>query len=124
MPTLHYSLGRSVDWDELHCLIFGTGALSFPWWHDVTITTRDGAPEGDWESVTFVADDPDTNEPETYRIPPSRILWAFGRRYEGRNASELHPEILEAITSDIGLLDALEADAVLQLAVFGEIVYG
>lgn len=123
MPTLSYNLRRAVAWDELHSLIYGTGALTLPWWQDVTYTTRDDSPEGNWQSVIFVTTDPDSGRVETRPIAPARILEALQTRYAGR-FDELHADVREAITDDLGLLDAFEADAVLQIAVFGSVVYG
>ena len=109
---LKLNISRTVEATELDDLIFGTGALGFPWWdgahktdggYRFTHTAKDGA-EGTFTGNTWRSN--------------QQIVTAAARFFgEGRGPKD-------AMFEDLGYLDAAEADTVLQYAIFREAVFG
>lgn len=113
---LKITITRTVKREELENLIFGTGALTLPWWHSVqnrgygTYDFRFDDPEG--EEGTFTGQ----------RLVTDDQIVAAASAYlsEGRGGEDAR----EAISEDLGYLDANAADCILQRAVLGSEVYG
>jgi hypothetical protein len=129
LTTLTIPFTRSVTDSELHDLIFGTGALSWSWWVGAKYTTKDASPEGEWVSLTFTHWDPNEGNREgsditSTRVSPQQIVDAVAECYT--LIESVDPQAAQEILNpgDLGVLDAQAADAVLQTAVFGEVVYG
>ena len=71
--------------------------------------------------VVVAHDEP--TEPHYLHIPS--VLKAFGEIASGKHVNRrIAKDALTAITGDLGQLDADVADAVIQVACFGELVYG
>lgn len=135
---LTLSITRDVEPKEISYLVFGTGALSYPWWKDVDwVCVVDGEEfpiEGEGyanldtaepdDYLIFQYDDPEDDE-GTFRgkkkVTFREVVAAAGIAI--RKGYVREPD---AIKEDLGMCDAEEADAVLQLAVFGgeDTVYG
>lgn len=125
---LEISTRRVVHHRESADLVFGTGALMHPWW--VAATLDEPGADGEWESVDLERQiDGDFSSDATILVThwdgeseggAVRTRLTLGQIAQAA-ARTLPNEIL---VDDIGLADALEADAVLQTAVFGKVVYG
>lgn len=117
---LEVKLTREVSVDEVRGLIWGTGALGYPWWGGVT----DGG-DGTFE---FTHDGPDSEEgaldkrtaTSAAAIAGAAGVWLSEQVSKGG----LNGDIQDAITEDLGYLDAAAADSVLQVAVMKEVVFG
>ena len=106
---------RAATADEVESLVWGTGGLSYSWWHGAHKT-----PKGFW----FRFDDPSDDE-GTFKgnrsVSNQQILDAAARFLaEGRGGEDAK----DKITESIGYADAIDADVILQYAVLGSIVYG
>lgn len=106
---------REATVQEVVDLIYGTGALQYPWWHSVEDV------EGGFH---FRFDDPEHDE-GTFKgrkmVTYQQILDAAAEFLaEGRGGEDA----AEAISDSIGYLDATAADDVLQRAVLGKSIYG
>ncbi|AYB70196.1 hypothetical protein SEA_ONEIAGILLIAN_86 [Microbacterium phage OneinaGillian] len=115
MTELKLKTERKATTEEVDDLVFGTGALSLPWWHSAHRT-----PQG----YRFRFDHPD-HEEGTFKgnrwVSNQQILNAAGRFLaEGRGGDDAR----EMMSDSIGYADAVAADVILQYAVLGEIVYG
>lgn len=132
---LTLSITRDVEPKEISYLAFGTGALSYPWWKRVDwISVVDGEEfpvdpvHGDLDTaeqddyLVIFYDNPEDDE-GTFRgkkkVTFREIVAAAGIAI--RKGYVREPD---AIKEDLGMCDAEEADAVLQLAVFGRVIYG
>ena len=136
---LTLNVSREVEPKEITYMVFGTGALSWSWWGKVArhVLVSEGE-DGDDDEYGEVDDygDLDVAEP-TDRL--SIISWD-GETESGRKtttvtfkqiaaavndavARELVDPASDGVKEDLGLFDAIEADIVLQVAVFGEVVY-
>ena len=107
---------RKATLEEVKSLIWGTGALSWPWWggveyidHGVFDFQHDGeeSDEGAHDKRTLVT--------------AEQILEAAGEYLGEGNGGE---DAREAIAEDIGYLDAVHADCILQRAVLGRELFG
>lgn len=128
--TLRLNITREVEPKEIPYLVFGTGALSYPWWGRVTwLSVIDGEEfpvdtnDVDWDTaeptdvLIVTHDGPDSDEgamDQQTRLTFHDIVAAVALAVEHGYAYEK-----DAISEDLGLLDAEQADTVLQLAVFG-----
>lgn len=127
--TLKLRITRTVHPQEIADLVFGTGALGYPWWIEAD-ALRDGKVISPWEDGLL--------ETDTIRI----AHWD-GSTEGGRRTTELAPAYIvstvssllnddlipdesanEMASEELGLADADAADIVLQTAVFGKIIYG
>lgn len=113
---LEVKAGRDVDLDEVKGMIWGTGALTWSWWGKVT-DNGDG-------SFTFRHDGPDSSGEGVHdkltvvtaeAIVVAASVWLSEMVRLGYGDIG---DIRDAITDDLGYLDAGEADCVLQIAVF------
>jgi hypothetical protein len=128
--TLRLNITREVEPKEIPYLVFGTGALSYPWWGRVTwVSVIDGEEfpvdvnGADWDTaeptdvLIITHDGPDSDEGAMdvkTRLTFHDIIAAVAVAVEYDYVYEK-----DAISEDLGLLDAEQADTVLQLAVFG-----
>lgn len=129
--TLKMTITRDVEPSEIVSLVWGAGALTMPWWHGASIRRWEGnrlvsAPEDDVQPTDLLkltVDDPE--EPEgsgkvvSKSMPLQKIADAAGMAVIKGYVYEK-----DAIQEDLGYCDAIEADCVLQLAMFGKVVYG
>jgi hypothetical protein len=99
-----------VDETEFWSAIMGSGWESWEWWKDISY--RGSA---DWDKpgvVTLTAYDPDTGEDEyTADLTIAELVKAYE---EVNTTTRIHWEDL----------DSVSGDAILQVAVLGDIVYG
>jgi hypothetical protein len=144
--TLKLSIEREVEPDEVMSLVFGTGALSWEWWHSAS-ARRPVLNEAQTEVIDYtviaeplediidekdrvfiVVDDPDEPEGSGKTIKKNlslaAIVNAAGRALRGDGAHIDEESSRDMARENLGYADAVAGDAVLQLAVFGEIVYG
>lgn len=132
--TITMKIEREVEPKEISYLVFGTGALSYPWWGDVTwghteddedfiidgLGNLEEAEEDDFLIIQHDArDDAEGDMTGKTRITFQEIAAAAAAAIGKSYVREP-----DAIKEDLGLCDAEEADAVLQMAVFGEVIYG
>jgi len=125
---------REVEPKEVAYMVFGTGALGYPWWGRVDwlhiedgeifpIEERDQLDIAEEEDVLDIRhdarDDAEGDMTGKMLVSFPDIVKAFSRALRDGHIYER-----DAITEDLGLLDAEQADIVLQYAVFGEIIYG
>lgn len=116
--------------------VFGSGALDYPWYgsvryqNDLAETAWKTSEECDgWEFV-IAMEDPNTGEFESRLFNHSVLLQALHRaadqsrpvRYLERMTSREAQVLLEE--PEHADLDASAADEILQIAAFGEVVYG
>lgn len=114
MSDLILKTQRVADAQEVEDLVWGTGALTLPWWHGAHKT-----PQG----FRFYYDRPEDEE-GTFKgnrwVSNQAILDAAARFLaEGRGSAAA-----DMMAESIGYADAEDADVILQYAVLGEIVYG
>lgn len=115
-------------------MVFGTGALSYSWWGNLQWHAQ--VDEENWGEVESYAD-LDVAEPTDKLFirswdgedeGGSKITEVTFAQIVAAVQSALSRGLLDVtsdgVTEDLGLFDANEADLVLQLAVFGEPVYG
>lgn len=118
MADLTMTITRPVDPQEVHDLIWGTGALNWGWWGDAVAEERDGV-----AGYLFTHDGPDSEEGaldvHTW-VSEQQIVdsasWFIANGFVGENAQD-------AALEGLGYLDAIEADNVLQRAVLGEVTF-
>lgn len=147
--TLKLEISREVAPIEVVNLVWGTGALTWPWWQGASLRRSvpgersigvpsdagdytDTVQETDW--FRFIIDDPD--EPEgsgkTLRrdVRLGTIVAAASallRGVEQANGAILRldsEDTADMRIEDLGYADAAIADTILQWAVFGKVVYG
>lgn len=112
--TLAFSESAIEDWQS----IFGSAAETNPWWRGIAHIT------GDWDTpgrVLLTIDNPDAGAQEYLNrlFEPVDILRALAK------ATELYPWHFVRHGDERYLdLDAESSDVVLQVALFGEVVYG
>lgn len=133
MISLRLTMSREVDPREVFDMVFGTGALSFPWWLEARLLAREATGE-DGHNVVETELDPgqdpavtglefielthwDKDGDET--TPPVKTELTFEQIVEAASAvaastHNLHPDTLE----DLGAADSNDADLILQRAVF------
>lgn len=145
--TLKLTIEREVKPTEVLSLVWGTGALSWTWWKGASIYRpitvdnvvryelieindifAEGADIRETDHIFVVVDDPDYEEgsgkTKTVNLSMQRIIHAASRAMRGDGARIDEESARDMRTEDLGYADAIAGDAVLQLAVFGEIVYG
>ncbi len=126
---LTMTITREVEPKEISYMVFGTGALSYPWWGRV-----------DWVNVIddeeFPVDDHselDTAEPNDVLIITHDTEDDDEGTFKGKTRLTFQQVVeaaakairlgyvydTDAIKEDLGMCDSEQADAVLQLAVFG-----
>lgn len=105
-----------TDTDELWSSVFGACAEMYDWWNSITFD------QGSWEETgiaVLVIDDPDFGEHSgktiTKRVGIDDIAAALGKLI-GRFQFGIDPNHLD--------LDAASADALLQIVMFDDIVFG
>lgn len=133
--TMTLTLTREVKPEEIDDLVFGCGALGMSWWHGAEVGRYDHS-LGITAWVSRGREDSRIYEDDLIRL----WHWPAGQE-EGREKTELALyKIIEAVESskkyldedvlkqmweeELGYADAIAADIVLQMAVFGELIYG
>lgn len=143
--TLKLTIEREVEPTEVAGLVWGSGALSWEWWDSATLlrpVLNAGGTEVidytvitdpleniiDGDRVLFVVDDPEEGEGSgkvlKRNVSLATIVNAAGRAIRGDGAHIDDESSRDMAQEDLGYADAIAGDAVLQLAVFSEIVYG
>jgi hypothetical protein len=142
--TLKLSITREVDPKEVAYMIFGTGMFSWgDWWRGgrmyryaedgksiemVDHPLDDDTVYADTDFYVLRVDDPD--EPEgsgkaiKVQLTAGQIVEAAGKALAGDIVRLDEESARDMRTDDLGLADAIAADAVMQVAVFGKLVYG
>jgi hypothetical protein len=143
--TLSITIAREIKPDEIASLIFGTGALSWgSWWVSATWIRPDAdAPDArrvirrpldddvdlkEFDVIEFVVDDPNEGEGsgktvsrlvtlEQMAAAASRVIANDGVHVDDESTRDMARE-------DLGYADAIAADAVMQMAVFDEVIFG
>lgn len=131
---LKMTIEREVEPKEISYMVFGTGALGYGWWGRVDwVSVVDGEefPIDDYSQLDIAEpddfliiqhdarDDDEGDMTGKIKVTFREIVAAAALAIRKGNIAER-----DAISEDLGLCDAEEADAVLQYAVFGELVYG
>lgn len=109
--TTTYTEQQIDDWSN----IFGASAGMWSWWHIMQHMT------GDWETpgrVLLSIDNPDDDGVVAQVCEPQDIFDALHK------AEVLYPHLYHRNQDGFLDLDASSADVVLQVALFGEAVYG
>lgn len=124
---LTLTIERELDPKEITYMVFGTGALTYPWWGDVQwISVVDGEefPIDDYadldtaepdDVLIFTHDNGDS--PEGAMDQKTRVTFREIAAAAGLAILKGYVYEADAIKEDLGLLDAEQADTVLQLAV-------
>lgn len=106
---------RKATLEEVKSLIWGTGALSWPWWGGVEYV---GNGVFDFRHCDEESDE-GAHDKRTL-VSAERILEAAGEYLsEGNGGGDAR----DAIAEDIGYLDAAHADCILQRVVLGREVF-
>lgn len=109
--TTTYTNRQLEDWAS----IFGASATMWSWWRGLNHVT------GDWDvpgTVLLTVEDPDDEDKTvTMECSPEDIFSAL------RKANRLYPHLFRRFDGYLDL-DAGSADVVLQVAIFGEAIYG
>lgn len=129
---LQLSVTREVEAKEIPYMVFGTGALSYPWWGRV-----------DW--ISIVDDEEFPIEGYDFDVAEPTDVLVIRHDTEGDDEGTMKgktrltfQQIVDAAASaigsghlydkdaqeDLGMCDSEQADVVLQLAVFGKLVFG
>lgn len=128
---LSMTVTREVKPNEIVNLVWGTGALSYPWWRGASLRRPVGkemvlfapAPAQPGDAILLTVDDPSHPEGSgrvrTKAVPLQKFADAASMA-----AVKGYIQGRDAINEDLGLCDATEADCVMQLAMFGNLVYG
>lgn len=115
MSKLTLTTTREATAQEIENLVWGTGALSYPWWHGAHKTKH---------GYRFYFDDPNEEEGtftgNVWRSNQAILNAASRFIAEGRGGED----VADAISEDIGYFDATAADTILQYAVMGGAIYG
>ena len=98
--------------EEIHDLIVGSGALSYPWWEDAT-------PSKDETGWDFTISNYDQT-PYTTSRSFEQIMAAVGSYISGGERCCVKSIVKEGV----GGACAADADVIMQLTVFDEIIYG
>lgn len=146
--TLKLTIEREVQPREIVSLVFGTGALTWEWWHggslrrpiikeqpdgssrvvDHEIIERpwdDGVEIQETDRLFLSVDDPkEPGRVQKRNLSMAHIVHAAGRAIRGDGAHIDEESARDMAREDLGYADAIAADVVLQLACFEEIVYG
>jgi hypothetical protein len=128
---LTLNIQRDVKPSEVTSLVFGTGALTMPWWHAAQ-WRRNGKPfDGD---ILSDAEDGDTiwlrydQEDAREGDGNGRVELTLQQLVDASAVAIRKGYVYEpdAIKDDLGYCDAIQADVVMQLAVFQreEPIYG
>lgn len=123
-------VSRAVEMEEIRGLIWGTGLFQYPWWGEVRVL-RDGSPlttpwetleAGDVIQIEHDREDGDEGALDglTTLTAPDIVAAADKGILEGSFADEAARDM----TEDLGLADAEAADVVMQIAVFGKVIFG
>lgn len=112
---------------ETYDHMIGSGALSYTWWRDCTTTGEtDGAVTDDW-TATLTAEDGATGEDKVVTIDHKTVLAAARKAMADSREDVCRATLRECshliFDNDATDFDAGTADELLQLIVFGEIVY-
>jgi hypothetical protein len=116
---LMLNIRREVEPEEIDDMVFGAGGTMYPWWLDVE---RIHPEDGTWLSGIKVRSWDGEGEGEHFKISKltnEQILLAVEKAW-----IHLDDVAQRDMTEHLGQADAIAADIVLQVAVFGEIVYG
>lgn len=120
MSTMTTTTTREVTDEEVLGMIQGTGALGWEWWRSVKTEKRDGV-----AGYLFRVDDPG-NTPKVLAkwVSTQDIATAAGEHLSSMaEDGALCGDHLDALNEDLGYLDAIDADNVLQRAVLGAVFY-
>lgn len=115
-PIITVKVSREMDRDELWSNVFGTAGESWSWWRGIAY--RDGAT---WESpgesghVILRVEDPDNDGKVIEKRVGIDDVVCAAEWYVRSGYEKLAP---------LDDLDASASDVILQLMVFGEVVYG
>jgi hypothetical protein len=136
--TLTTGATRAVTPYEAYGLIIGTGALTWPWWKSVNVIRRNGPvtttlgydereDKDAWTGdeifhISSWAKGEEGGHLET-DLTTQQIVEAFQKALETDLLDPLGGDVKDMIAEDLGYADAMDADIVLQLAVFSELVY-
>lgn len=115
--TLSVPLTREVDPQEIEDMIFGTGMLTWSWWRrEPEKQIRDGV-----TGYLMRFECPDDSGKNATFIPLQRIVDAAAKHLTA--SVPLDSDETSARDESLGYFDAIGADNVMQIAVFGEVFY-
>lgn len=120
MAEITWTTKRTVTREEIESLVHGTGVTSMEWWRDFE---RVDLPLGHGWKVIAYRKGYDDGTLSRYTITDQEIANAFGQALSEGYLSD-SSDVRDAQMEDLGYLDAMAADVVLQIAVYGEVVYG
>lgn len=124
---------RDVEAKEISGLVWGSGSMSWPWWSSARAYREGHLVEEPWDNLAFgdtiriVHDRPDGEEGAfdgVTNLTLHQILDAASRALRGDGCFIDAESARDMAKEDLGYADALAGDAVLQLAVFNEVVFG
>lgn len=128
---------RKVTPAETLSMFLGAGAESYSWYVSEKLTTEgaDSADVLNWDNVTawsceFVMDDPDEGDKETTHTVTHDDIMRAVRKFAGKTPPKYSTDACQRACKDLIFrtdeadFDAATADEVLQVAMFGEVIYG
>ncbi|MDF2915852.1 MAG: hypothetical protein K0S70_69 [Microbacterium sp.] len=121
--ALTLAVTRPVDRQEVEDLITGTGVLSYSWW--LNVEDAPDAMGGTGDAFLFTHWEPDTEGGSVQTtVTAQQIVDAAARVIKGDGAKVDAASARDMANDTLGYADSIAADAVLQLAVFGRVIYG
>lgn len=108
--TLTFKLEREINPSEVSDLI--DTALQWEWWNHVTLSDKE-------QTVTIQHDLPKGEGTETTTLTYQQVVDAAVLCFKDALLSDFARP-----SEELGMLDAVDADIVLQYAVYGELVFG
>lgn len=119
---------RTANPQETESFIFGSGFDTYSWWHEIRALTHNPANDAPNNWAWKVAyEDPTTGESRTVTVGHPMIMRSV-RKIMTRQVPTYDSLVKESrnllFNPDNADLDANDADVIMQVALFGEIVYG
>lgn len=111
---------RPATSEEVSNLLYGTGSLSWEWWGSCDSEERNGVTGYLLEHATEDSPD-DGSTPGRTWLSEQQILDAAALALSQGYGSE---DATDIVRESIGYFDANAGDVVLQLAVFGKVIFG
>lgn len=116
--TISAPLTREVKPEEIESMIHGTGMLTWSWWRRAPEKQVRNGVTG-WLMRYNCPDDTGKN---AMWIPEQGLVDAAAKYLATR--APLDSDERDARDESLGYFDAVGADSVVQIAIFGEVVYG
>lgn len=124
---------RTVEPKEVAGLVWGSGSMSWPWWSSAKAYREGHLVAEPWDNLEFgdtirITHDTRDGDEGAFQgvtnLTLQQIVDAASRAIKGDGAHIDDESARDMDHEDLGYADAIAGDAVLQLAVFGEAIFG